>query len=360
MAQSERAIARLTDCRRITAADWASTGRYDWLRGVRRSGALNSTDKLVATALALEFAGKNMKCFPGVEAIAAECAISERAAKRALIALEAGRWIMREGGGGRGNRAAIYFLARAEIVALKGVAGDTVSASERVSSVTPFKAQTVSSVVVKGVIHGQVHIKAQPRKNTEDKNDDPSIETASRIVASGVDEIERKAREIWARLDAARFVDRDAVPPEIWREIVGLGMSMLAPHGQGAAKNFYPDRATFLGFAHLVAPRPLTDDPKLLGWFASVEGPKMIAEGTLVETWSFFERHRRPPFDDRSRRLVAEQAAENKRRVLLIDERVDRGVEVDPEDRAFVLRYRARQVELGELVVSERAKRGRG
>lgn len=134
---------------------------------------------------------------------------------------------------------------------------------------------------------------------------------------------------------------------------------MLAPQGQGAARNFYPDRATFLGFAHLVAPRPLTDDPKLLGWFASVEGPKMIAEGTLVETWSFFERNRRPPFDDRSRRLVAEQAAEHKRRVLLVDERIERGVEVDPEDRAFMLRYRAREAELTELVARERSKRGR-
>ena len=135
------------------------------------------------------------------------------------------------------------------------------------------------------------------------------------------------------REDAGREVldaiaDELAYIPDAKLEVLAR---MLAPQGQGAARNFYPDRATFLGFAHLVAPRPLTDDPKLLGWFASVEGPKMIAEGTLVETWSFFERNRRPPFDDRSRRLVAEQAAEHKRRVLLVDERIERGVEVDPE-----------------------------
>jgi len=184
-----------------------------------------------------------------------------------------------------------------------------------------------------------------------------NIEPALLIKRAAPNSVSGRTWANWVGYRASptmRLVDR--VPDEKLEVLA----RMLAPHGQGAAKNFYPDRATFLGFAHLVAPRPLTDDPKLLGWFASVEGPKMIAEGTLVETWSFFERHRRPPFDDRSRRLVAEQAAENKRRVLLIDERVDRGVEVDPEDRAFVLRYRARQVELGELVVSERAKRGRG
>ena len=134
---------------------------------------------------------------------------------------------------------------------------------------------------------------------------------------------------------------------------------LVAPFGQGSARNFYPDRATFIAWAHVVDPRPLFDDPRLAGWFASVEGPRMVAEGTLVESWEFFERHHRPPSLDLDRHRVWTRASENQSRALRIEERIARGLGVDPGDRFFVTRYRFRQEALARRVDLETAKKQR-
>ena len=73
---------------------------------------------------------------------------------------------------------------------------------------------------------------------------------------------------------------------------------IMRVHGDGSARCFWPPRAAFAGFAHVVRPRPMTDDPSLLRWWASVEGQRMVLDGTLVETYDYFERHRKPPVGD--------------------------------------------------------------
>ena len=133
---------------------------------------------------------------------------------------------------------------------------------------------------------------------------------------------------------------------------------MLAVHGLGSSRDFWPTRASFVNFAHLIQPRPLEDDPKLLSWFSSIEGPRMIEAGTLVETWEFFARNRRPPIDPREAAMIADKARRNVARLELIDDRVRRGVGVDPEERDFALRYRARRAYLEELVKAERERKG--
>jgi hypothetical protein len=132
---------------------------------------------------------------------------------------------------------------------------------------------------------------------------------------------------------------------------------MLRVHGQGAARNWWPDRATFVGWAHVVQPRPLEDDPKLLSWFASVEGQRMVQDGTLVETFHYFQKHRVPPFTPEARRRVLEQARDANRRVMLTRERQDLGHEVLPDSARFADLYEAETARLAALV--QRLAKGR-
>lgn len=153
----------------------------------------------------------------------------------------------------------------------------------------------------------------------------------------------------------------DAVADELaylsYDDLVVLART-LAPLGQGAAKCFWPDRATFIGWAHAVRPLPLSADPKLLSWFGSVEGPRARDEGALVETFEWFEAKRLPPYTDQARRIVAERAAESARRLQIVAERRQRGIAVDPQDAAWDAWYRGRRAWLEELVAIEREKRG--
>ncbi|MEJ6397030.1 hypothetical protein [Yoonia sp. 208BN28-4] len=140
---------------------------------------------------------------------------------------------------------------------------------------------------------------------------------------------------------------------------LGVLARMLLVHGQGSAKNFWPDRATFLNFAHIVQPRPLTDDPKLLGWFGSVEGPKAIARGTLVETFQYFQAKRVPPVTDGAMRLVEGKAADNQSRAARIAERLGNGLPVSPDDQQWHRYYTDLLSKLTQLVEVERTKRGK-
>lgn len=135
---------------------------------------------------------------------------------------------------------------------------------------------------------------------------------------------------------------------------------MLAVHGDGSAKCFWPPRATFVGLAHLVRPRPLDQDPKLVSWFASVEGQRMVQDGTLVETWQYFERRRLPPATPQMRALVLEQAKVNARRLQVVRERREQGWPVSAEDAAWSAWYEAKQADLTALVARVQAERASG
>lgn len=135
-------------------------------------------------------------------------------------------------------------------------------------------------------------------------------------------------------------------------------LRMLAVHGEGAAKCFWPPKATFVGLAHHVRPRPLSQDPALLRWWASVEGQRMVQDGTLVETYGYFERHRVPPVKPGARAQLLEAAQANARRLALVEERERLDLPVRPEEADWARWYRARRDELAGLV--ERSKQGKG
>lgn len=135
---------------------------------------------------------------------------------------------------------------------------------------------------------------------------------------------------------------------------------IMAPHGAGGSKCFWPDRASFIGFAHVVRARPLAEDPKVLSWWASIEGQRMVLDGTLVETYQYFERHRTPPAKPGARAQVAEAARDNARRLTVIEEKQRLGYAIPAEDLAWRQWYRGRLDYLTALVEQARAARAQG
>ena len=132
-------------------------------------------------------------------------------------------------------------------------------------------------------------------------------------------------------------------------------MIMLRSKGEGKQRNQWPDFATFRCFAEMVQPRPLAELPSLIRWFRSVAGPKAIAAGTLVETWQWFEERKAPPVTPQAISMVTAKAADNRRRVQVLEEKVNAGITVDPGEAAFVAWYRRQTETILEFVTQERS-----
>lgn len=128
--------------------------------------------------------------------------------------------------------------------------------------------------------------------------------------------------------------------------------------GAGTHRCLWPPRATFTGFAEQIQPRPVEELPALLSWFGSVEGPRAMAAGELVETFDYVTARKVPPATPQARALVSERASENNRRLTVIREKTEAGLAVTAEDREWARYYRARRAYCEELVAAERARRG--
>ena len=74
-----------------------------WRRAVLAEPALTDAQKLVAFALAEHMNGGGGSCWPSVETLADEVALTRRPVQRALATLDAAGWIEREIGRGRGH-----------------------------------------------------------------------------------------------------------------------------------------------------------------------------------------------------------------------------------------------------------------
>lgn len=125
---------------------------------------------------------------------------------------------------------------------------------------------------------------------------------------------------------------------------------MLQSKGQGKDRNIWPDRATVRAFAELVQPRPLAELPGLVRWFRSVEGPRAIADGTVVATWDYFERHKAPPVQPGARAFVLAEAQATRRRLQVVDEKVAAGIVVEAQELAWADWYRKREAACLEAV----------
>ncbi|PYE80370.1 hypothetical protein [Pseudoroseicyclus aestuarii] len=125
---------------------------------------------------------------------------------------------------------------------------------------------------------------------------------------------------------------------------------MLASKGEGSARCFWPDPATFRGFAEIVQPRPLEEVPALVRWFRSVEGPRAVEAGTLVETFLWFEKKKAPPLTPQARAMVAQRAQQNRRRLEVISDRRAREVRNDAQDLEWERWYRSTLARVEALV----------
>lgn len=96
-----------------------SINRFDWLKAVIQSDALNPAAKTVATALAVQYANADTgKLNPSISTLAAYVKASPDTVKRAVRALVKLKWLGRTEGRGRGNSTSYTLLSPGKIVTL--------------------------------------------------------------------------------------------------------------------------------------------------------------------------------------------------------------------------------------------------
>lgn len=86
----------------------------------------------------------------------------------------------------------------------------------------------------------------------------------------------------------------------------------------------WPSEKVILFLANSLQPRPFEQLRIVTSWLASIEGPTALAGGWLVELYRFLRRTGRPPsnFDEGN---IRAEAAENRRKLVMISERRSRG-----------------------------------
>lgn len=120
--------------------------------------------------------------------------------------------------------------------------------------------------------------------------------------------------------------------------------------GTGSGMNGWPTLATVLTYAELVQVRPIDEMPNLLSWFRSAAGQAAEAEGRLVEEYGWWCKHKSPPYAPHHHRMVADRAADNRRRVELITDQLRRGATPAPGEREWLHRYQERKAHVRRLM----------
>ncbi len=120
---------------------------------------------------------------------------------------------------------------------------------------------------------------------------------------------------------------------------LGVMFDMLKSKGQGRDHDFWPSRAAILSFAELVEPRELEELPSLIRWFRSIEGPKALRDGTLVETWAYFRKFKKPPVG--AKLQIQRTADDNSHKLELYRERIQSG-KATRDEVIWVDRYEKR------------------
>ena len=114
----------------------------------------------------------------------------------------------------------------------------------------------------------------------------------------------------------------------------------LKTKGEGRNRDILPPRATILGYAELVEDCPIERIPAMASWFGSVEGPKAQTEGTLVETYRFIRKFKRPPNGPNAQQRIHAKAKENRSALEHANGMIARGRDID-EHQAFIAAYDA-------------------
>lgn len=111
--------------------------------------------------------------------------------------------------------------------------------------------------------------------------------------------------------------------------------------GEGSARCFWPERATFIAFAQMAQPRPIEDMPGLASWFASAAGVAAHDGGRLVAEYRWWLMKHRPPMNDTERARISERASEWRSMSERLRDRIGRGVRLGDHDAGWLRAYDA-------------------
>lgn len=111
--------------------------------------------------------------------------------------------------------------------------------------------------------------------------------------------------------------------------------------GEGSARCFWPERATFIAFAQMVQERRIEDMPGMVSWFASAAGAAAVAGDRLVAEYRWWNSKHRPPMNEREKWLIDQKAKEFRSREEGIRDRMRRNVPVDMDDQGWLRAYEA-------------------
>jgi hypothetical protein len=133
-------------------------------------------------------------------------------------------------------------------------------------------------------------------------------------------------------------------------------LPVLRTKGQGSARNFWPDHATFIAYAQIAQPRPLSEMPGIASWFGSVAGQQALDGGRLVAEFRFWLEKNRPPQGEAEKRRVASRGAEDQSRVTRIRERLSHNLAVDVIDRGWLAEFEQSEARAMALVDAKRGE----
>ncbi|MDF0598975.1 hypothetical protein [Psychromarinibacter halotolerans] len=105
--------------------------------------------------------------------------------------------------------------------------------------------------------------------------------------------------------------------------------------GQGKQRDQWPPRAMIYAYAELIEPCPIEKIPSMLSWFRSSAGARAAEDDTLVETFEFIQKYKKPPTMDGAQAAIRRQAEERRRNISMARSRVDRGVAM-PDDEQLL------------------------
>lgn len=120
----------------------------------------------------------------------------------------------------------------------------------------------------------------------------------------------------------------------------------------------WPSEVVIRAMAKDLQKPPVTQSRLMSSWLASVEGPKAVAAGYLVELYRYLRRHNKPPaaFD---LRRIAEEADANQRHATIVRERIEADI-ARPEDRHWLVQYQADREAALAIVDHGNKKRAEG
>jgi hypothetical protein len=173
-----------------------------------------------------------------------------------------------------------------------------------------------------------------------------------------------------ARLEQAGFVRKRGVTLEAHEArmtVIAEKLSYMDPDKLDAladelidlsgGKADWPSEVLIMHRAQVWQPRPLAHNRALVSWLGSVEGPKALGRGDLVEVYRFLRKYPRPPFEY-EQRGITQEAEDNARGLRILADKRDRGASLTDAELRWEAAYLRDKADAMALVEAGQNKRG--